>query len=243
MSACKDLTGLKFGELTVVSKSNKRASNGGVYWNCKCSCGCEKEILGQSLKNGKTISCGHKGKENLEKGRGINFQDLTNQEFGKLIVLKRVEDKIYNNRKFVQWECKCKCGNHIKVISDNLKSGNTQSCGFCENNSHGNIAIEKLLNDNNINFIREKRFETCKDKTYLPFDFYVNDKYLIEYDGRQHFSDENTIFNYNETLKHDKIKNQWCKENNIPLIRIPYTHLKDLCIEDLKLETSKFIIN
>jgi hypothetical protein len=71
----------------------------------------------------------------------------------------------------------------------------------------------------------------------------VNDKYLIEYDGRQHFSDENTIFNYNETLKHDKIKNQWCKENNIPLIRIPYTHLKDLCIEDLKLETSKFIIN
>jgi hypothetical protein len=38
------------------------------------------------------------------------------------------------------------------------------------------------------------------------------------------------------------IKNQWCKENNIPLIRIPYTHLKDLSIEDLILETSKFKI-
>jgi len=38
------------------------------------------------------------------------------------------------------------------------------------------------------------------------------------------------------------IKNQWCKNNNIPLIRIPYTHLQNLCLEDLQLETSKFII-
>jgi len=38
------------------------------------------------------------------------------------------------------------------------------------------------------------------------------------------------------------IKNQWCKENNIPLIRIPYTHLKDLQIKDLMLETTKFLI-
>ena len=40
----------------------------------------------------------------------------------------------------------------------------------------------------------------------------------------------------------DKIKTQWCKEHNIPLIRIPYTHYKDLKIEDLLLETSKFIV-
>ena len=74
IAACKDLTGLQFGELIVVSKSDRRASNGGVYWNCKCSCGCEKEILGQSLKNGKTISCGHKGKENLENCGGRHRQ-------------------------------------------------------------------------------------------------------------------------------------------------------------------------
>lgn len=76
MGVCVDLTGQTFGELTVISKSSKRAVNGGVYWNCKCSCGCEKEILGQSLRNGRTISCGHKGQENLEKGRGLKFQDL-----------------------------------------------------------------------------------------------------------------------------------------------------------------------
>lgn len=45
-----------------------------------------------------------------------------------------------------------------------------------------------------------------------------------------------------ERQEHDKLKNQWCKENNIPLIRIPYTRYNDLCIEDLLLETSNFII-
>ena len=40
----------------------------------------------------------------------------------------------------------------------------------------------------------------------------------------------------------DIIKTQWCKDNNIPLIRIPYWHLKELKLEDLLLETSKFII-
>ena len=44
-----------------------------------------------------------------------------------------------------------------------------------------------------------------------------------------------------EIMKEKAIKNQWCKDNNIPLIRIPYTHLNNLCIEDLILETSKFI--
>ena len=38
------------------------------------------------------------------------------------------------------------------------------------------------------------------------------------------------------------IKNEWCRANKIPLIRIPYWHYDDLCIEDLKLETSKYIV-
>jgi len=74
----------------------------------------------------------------------------------------------------------------------------------------------------------------------LPFDFYVNNKYLIEYDGEQHY-DQKSIFDYEYTHKHDLIKSQWCKENKIPLIRIPYTRYKDLCLEDLLLNTSKYI--
>jgi hypothetical protein len=50
------------------------------------------------------------------------------------------------------------------------------------------------------------------------------------------------MYNTEDAQKHDAIKTQWCKDNNIPLIRIPYTEYNKLCLEDLLLETSKFII-
>ena len=116
--------------------------------------------------------------------------------------------------------------------------------------SLGERKIQEILFDNNISFIREATFGTClfEDTKYpAKFDFYINNKYLIEYDGEQHFSAKNKGWNTEEQLiktqEHDAYKNQWCKDNNIPLIRIPYTHLNDLCIEDLKLETSHFIVN
>lgn len=164
-----DLTGQTFGKLTVIKQSDKRASNGSVYWHCKCECGREKDILGQSLRNGSCTSC----------------------------------------------------GSHSNI-------------------SKGNAKIIDILNKHNILYEVEKKFSTCKDKNCLPFDFYVNNSYLIEYDGEQHY-DKNTVFNYEYTHKHDLIKTQWCKENNIPLIRIPYTHYNNLCLEDLILETSSFI--
>ena len=64
----------------------------------------------------------------------------------------------------------------------------------------------------------------------------LNHAKAIEYDGEQHYKKDN-IFDYEYTHRHDEIKNQWCRENNVPLIRIPY----DLCLEDLLLETSNFI--
>lgn len=57
---------------------------------------------------------------------------------------------------------------------------------------------------------------------------------------RKHY-DKNSLFDYDYTHKHDLIKSKWCKENNIPLIRIPYTHFKNLTLDDLLLNTSKFI--
>ena len=54
----------------------------------------------------------------------------------------------------MQWECQCECGNNCNVIADNLRTGNTQSCGSCGYNSHGNIKIEQLLQDNHISYIR-----------------------------------------------------------------------------------------
>ena len=123
---------------------------------------------------------------------------------------------------------------------DYLKSGHTTSCGCIK--SKGEEKIAKLLRENNIDFIQEKQFNSCIfPNGYLAkFDFYVTKKnYLIEYDGIQQFEEGNFL---NANKDYDEIKNKWCKENNIPLIRIPYTHYEKLNIKDLLLETTSFLI-
>lgn len=62
MSQLKDLTGMRFGRLTVLYRNNsltKKYKNGyGYYWHCLCDCGTEKDVSDNKLKNGKTKSCG-----------------------------------------------------------------------------------------------------------------------------------------------------------------------------------------
>ena len=63
----------------------------------------------------------------------MRFIDLTGQRFGKLTVIKRSENKEYQNcrQTHVQFLCQCDCGNKVVVTSNNLRTGHTQSCG-CE---------------------------------------------------------------------------------------------------------------
>jgi hypothetical protein len=133
-----------------------------------------------------------------------------------------------------------------------IKNGNTKSCG-CLQGSAGELKITNILNENNILFEKEKTFPTLRfpDTNALArFDFYVANKYLIEFDGIQHFepqrfgniSEEEAEQRFKKQQKHDIIKNNWCKKNNIPLIRIPYTSYDNLTLKDLLLETSSYII-
>ena len=229
-----DLTGEKFGKLLVL----KRGENigGHAAWICQCDCGNIKTISSDSLRCGKTKSCGCLKKEKS------NYIDLTGQKFNKLEVLRREGQTLEGE---ALWFCQCECGNTCVVRGRYLRNGHTKSCG-CMSESSGEQKIKELLKENNISFEQQKKFEDCKDKRILPFDFYVNNKYIIEFDGEQHFKSKNSGWNTEEKLiitqKHDKIKNEYCKNNNIPIIRIPYTHLNDLCLNDLQLETSSFII-
>ena len=70
-------------------------------------------------------------------------------------------------------------------------------------------------------------FKDCIYQAQLRFDFYLPDyNCCIEYDGIQHFKRTNFSHdNFEERQKRDEIKNQYCKDNNIVLIRIPYTDL------------------
>lgn len=105
------------------------------------------------------------------------------------------------------------------------------------------MKISQLLQKNNIPYVMEKTFDTCRSPLTgqkLRFDFYVNNSYLIEYDGEQHFIARNSGWSTDEQLQktqlYDSIKDQWCKDNNIPLIRIKYTQFNNLNIKDLILE-------
>ena len=164
--------------------------------------------------------------------------DLTGQHFGKWTVMYKTEKR--NTGGVIYWHCQCECGREKDVLGTSLRQGKSLSCGLHSNISKGNAKIAELLDEANIDYEVEKTFKDCIDKKELPFDFYVNNQYLIEYDGKQHF-DKETIFDYEYTHNHDLIKSKWCKNNNIPLIRIPYTEYDNLKLEDLLLETSKFI--
>jgi len=98
-------------------------------------------------------------------------------------------------------------------------------CALCHE-SNGERKIRLYLNEKNIKYIFEKRFKNCKYKYCLPFDFYLPDYNIcIEYDGKQHF--ESIDFfggekRLNEQIIKDNIKTEYCKNNNIKLIRIKY---------------------
>ena len=57
MPAFIDLTGQRYGRLTVLSKSST-AKDGGTIWLCKCDCGNEITVKSGNLRSGHTLSCG-----------------------------------------------------------------------------------------------------------------------------------------------------------------------------------------
>ena len=114
-------------------------------------------------------------------------------------------------------------------------------CPYCSE-SKGEREINNYLIENKINFIRQKKFDGCINKFKLPFDFYLPDLNLcIEYDGEQHF-EINDYFGGKEGFEkvkiNDGIKNSYCENNGINLIRIPYYDYNNI----LKLLNEKLLL-
>ena len=241
-----DLTGKTIERLTVIQRDFSKPNSKKAMWLCKCQCGKEVIVGGDHLRSGHTKSCGCLQKEKATismksvQSRGVDAikKDLVGNQYGLLAVL----EYSYTKNKKRYWKCQCECGNIAYVSGSDLITNHTSSCG-CLKSSKGEHMIEKLLNEHNVNFIKEKTFKDCVDKIKLRFDFFIDNSYLIEFDGRQHFE---SIIEWGgkeallETQKRDKIKNDYCNSHNIPLIRIPYTKLKTLCIEDLVLDKTNY---
>ena len=109
-----DLTGQKFGLLTVVCKQKDSAGRNG--WLCKCDCGGSKVVKGSDLKRGSVKSCGC-----------LFAPDLTGKQFGFLTVVKETDKRTSWGARI--WECRCICGKTMYVCNKYLTTGVTKSCG------------------------------------------------------------------------------------------------------------------
>lgn len=145
---------------------------------------------------------------------------------------------------------KIKCGTCNKnIYTTSLASYNDGviMCPYCaESESKNERIIKGILEYYNILFEAEKRFDDCRDIKPLPFDFYISSiNLIIEYDGEGHYLEsfyKNRFDNPKEALEHtkfhDDIKTQYCKDNNINLLRIPYWekyNIETIILDNLKL--------
>lgn len=139
-------------------------------------------------------------------------------------------DVTFGSSKEIWWQCK-KFNSHIWKAPLNRRTSRNSGCPFC-NESHGENKIRIFLEENDIKYEIQKSFNDCKLKQLLLFDFYLpTNNILIEFDGQQHFEPVKIfggIKKFKETQKRDKIKNKFAEENNIKLLRIPYTEFENV---------------
>ena len=224
---------------------------------CKCICGNYTTLSPQSFRSGTTKSCGCYSRQQA----AIRCQKVgkitaprkdyrqTNNIFYNFI--ERTDKK--NDNGYI-WIIQCKKCNQFyeaipsQLVSETRKKGNNP-CSCWRKQSSGVDKIEDLLINNNISYIKEYSFKDCVSPKGNPlkFDFFINNEYLLEYDGEQHFlptafySGQDKDAKFQLQQEYDLIKNSYCLKNSIPLVRIPYTHYKDITINDLLLDSSFLI--
>lgn len=248
MGKMKDLTGQRFGKLLVLECAGK--PDGRRYcWKCQCDCGNTKIIAGASLTSGNTKSCGCLIKEtglnkwNLEQSEKAKI--LLGTKFGKLTVIEDLgfKEQVPGHKR--RWyKCQCDCGNICEVMGNKLKQKQVISCGKCLV-SKGEFIIQQILDNANIEYNYDCQLpeltKECGKKLRFDFILYKEGQInrIIEFDGRQHIYGPDTNYwgHSTDTLKaiqeRDKIKNTFCRNHNIPLVRIPYYYINTITLEDL----------
>ncbi len=147
-NVAEDLTGRRFGSLTVIRRGENK--NGRTAWVCKCDCGNEKTVTAHDLKAGKVKSCGCRIHEHEH-----NRVDLTGRRFGRLKALYPTEQR--DRRGSVYWHCVCDCGNETDVTAAGLVHGNYRSCGCLKSENQKNISKQLHMVDGTCVEILEKR--------------------------------------------------------------------------------------
>ena len=165
------------------------------------------------------------------------YFSLNNEKFIKKA--NKVHNNKYDYSKVNYCNAKTKvciiCPKHGEFFQNAGNHLHGYNCPKC-NSSNGEERIERYLKEQNIKYITQKRFDDCRNKLKLPFDFYLPEiKTCIEFNGQQHY-ESIKYWGGDSTLEYvqrnDKIKRNYCKTNNIRLIEIPYTEDIILILEE-----------
>lgn len=239
-----NMIGKQFGRLTVI----KQDPNINCNWICVCDCGSniEMSFKGTELRAGRFKSCGCIKRD---AAHDYHFIDLIGMKFGRLTVVKEHEGSNLKRKTGVLWDCICDCGGNKIVSSSNLRQGKVLSCGCLISKNEDNI--KNILTNNNINYDTQVYFDNLRSpitNKILRFDFGVYKgqelSFLIEYDGEQH--EYGTRYSSNPKVNkekferqklYDELKNYYCINNNIDLLRISWReqdNLEKILINKLK---------
>ncbi|MBQ2175305.1 MAG: hypothetical protein II453_09650 [Alphaproteobacteria bacterium] len=222
-------------DLHPISKSHE------TFWIAECqNCGRKASVRKTDLdKNPRTCNnCKGLLISTILEEKGVTIHPVAvGDRFGLLTAI----DRPRRNGTKLYVKCKCDCGNIINVRKDHLLGlahSKTISCG-CATKSSGELKIEKILSASKLNYITQ--YIIPDFSLSAPFDFAIlNDNNelieLIEFDGEQHYQAVEFFGGeeqYALQQARDNRKNEYCKNNNIKLKRIPYWDYDKITIEYL----------
>lgn len=191
-----------------------------------CSCGKVITTTLARVSTSKGIKCRECNNEKLRQERIIPIDEV--KAFIKCKGCEFIEGEYINNTS--KLSMRCNCGQVFTTDFASFRSGK-QFCDFCGMSiSRGERYTIKALEDLGVEFVREYRFEDCRMKRTLPFDFYLPKlNTCIEYHGIQHYKESRNGWGkkLSEQQRYDKAKEEYCKENDIKLIVIPYWTKKE----------------
>lgn len=135
-----DLTGQRFGRLTVLSRAEDHILPSGykeIMWNCKCDCGNVVTINGHNIRSGHTKSCGCL--------KVTPYEDLTGKKYNNLTVISRLDDiPNLSGSKSRRWLCRCVCGKEVECVEDRLISGRIIGCGCSASESKKTTYLKNI---------------------------------------------------------------------------------------------------
>ena len=166
--------------------------------------------------------------------RGAKKTNLAKNSFVLKAKLIHDEKYIFDKSIYINNRTKiivtCPTHGDFEITPNRILAG--QGCAICKS-SHGERIITNWLNNNNIKFEHQKRFDSCRNIKPMPFDFYIPSiNLLIEFDGKQHFQttswDKGDVKLLEDRESIDRFKTNWANTNNISLLRIPFTQIKHI---------------